>query len=64
MQSQIQGIEEQLGRVAEMLDNSLREANQDRSAAEKALEEAESQTQIIQTKIDGLPERTRRKFNL
>ena len=64
MQSQIQGLEEQLGSVVETLENSLQEARQATSAAEKAREDAESEAQILQTKIDGLPERTRNKFNL
>ena len=63
MQSQIQGLEEQLGSVVETLENSLQEARQATSAAEKAREDAESEAQTLQTKIDGLPERTRNKYN-
>jgi len=64
MQSQIQGLEEQLGSVVETLANSLQEARQATSAAEKAREDAESEARILQTKFDGLPERTRKKLNL
>jgi len=64
MQSQIQGLEEQLGSVVETLENSLQEARQTTSAAEKAREDAESEARTLQTKFDGLPERTRNKLNL
>ena len=64
MQSQIQGLEEQLGSVVETLANSLQEARQATSAAEKAREDAESEARTLQTKFDGLPERTRKKLNL
>jgi conjugal transfer/entry exclusion protein len=64
MQSQIQGLEEQLGSVVETLANSLQEARQATSAAEKAREDAESEARTLQTKFDGLPERTRNKLNL
>ena len=64
MQSQIQGLEEQLGSVVETLANSLQEARQATSAAEKAREDAESEARTLQTKFDGLPQRTRNKLNL
>ena len=64
MQSQIQGLEEQTAKIVEMLEASLQEAHQAASAAEKAREEAESEAQALQTRIDSLPERVRRKFNL
>lgn len=64
MQSQIRGIEEQAAKIVEMLEGSLQEAHEVASAAEKAREEAESETQALQTRIDSLPDRVRRKFNL
>ena len=64
MQSQIQGLETQTASIVEMLEGSLQEAHQAASAAEKAREEAESEAQALQTKINSLPERVSRKFNL
>ena len=64
MQSQIQGLEEQAAKIVEMLEGSLQEAHGVASAAEKAREEAESEAQALQTRIDSLPEKVRRKFNL
>jgi len=64
MQSQVQGLEEQVAKIVEILEGSLQEAHGVASVAEKAREEAESEAQALQTRIDSLPEKVRRKFNL